>query len=182
MTRYLRGLSAVLAVGLGGSAVRADSSSGGQMTLMQKLFGPKQPKPGPTTRSATPARPITVTAPLKPEVVAEALRAEQEAYLRRVAVCTELRRVAVEKGDNALLGQADELERQASALYNARVMALGVSRAKAPLPETAPESPTDPQASAARLTAPSVPPATGATARLPGPPSPSDEPFREVKP
>ena len=34
-----------------------------------------------------------------------------------------------------MVRQADELERQFGALYNARVAALGVSRTKAPLPE-----------------------------------------------
>ncbi len=96
---------------------------------MKKLFGPKAAKPvGPTVRTP---RPTTITAPLAPEVLADALRAEQDAYLRRISVCTELRRVAIEKGDEGLGRQAEELERQASALYNLRVAGLGVSKGKA---------------------------------------------------
>jgi hypothetical protein len=103
-------------------------------TLVQKLFGPSKPKPsGPTDR--IPQRPFTISAPLPPDQLAEALRAEQDAYLRRVSVCTELRRIAMEKHDDVMVHQADELERQTGALYNARVAALGVSRTKAPLPE-----------------------------------------------
>ena len=73
--------------------------------------------------------------PLPPDQLADALRAEQEAYLRRVSVCTEVRRIAIERHDDAMVRQADELERQVGALYNARVAALGVARMKAPLPE-----------------------------------------------
>jgi hypothetical protein len=103
-------------------------------TLAAKLFGPSKPKPvGPAVR--TPQRPLTINTPLPPDQLAEALGAEQEAFLRRVSVCTELRRVAVNRHDDAMVRQVDELERQFGALYNARVAALGVTRAKAPLPE-----------------------------------------------
>ena len=122
------GASAALACGLGGPVAAADSPAPiEQTTLMKKLFGPKAAKPAGTTASP---QPTTITAPLAPEVLADALRAEQDAYLRRVSVCTELRRVAIEKGDDALARQADELERQASTLYNARVAGLGVTRGK----------------------------------------------------
>ncbi|VTU00290.1 unnamed protein product [Gemmataceae bacterium] len=132
----LWGASAALACGLGGPAVAGDSAPVQQTTLMHKLFGPRAPKPaGPA--AASPDRPPTITAPLAPEVLADALRAEQDAYLRRVSVCTELRRVAVEKGDDALARQADELERQASSLYNLRVTGLGVSPRRSALPEPA---------------------------------------------
>ena len=124
------GLSAALAVGGGAAAGAAEpvAKPPEQTTLMHKLFAAKTPKPGPRTA------PPTITAPLSPEVLADALRAEQDAYLRRVSVCTELRRVATERADDQLLRQADELERQAAALYNARVAGLGVSRVKSPLP------------------------------------------------
>ena len=161
-------LSAVLVAG-GGAVTAAEPPARPleQTTLMNKLFGPKKPKP------AAPAAPVTITAPLAPEVKADALRAEQDAYLRRVSICTELRRVALERGDDALARQADELERQAASLYNARVAGLGVSRVKSPLPETSPYvstegGPTDAQiakAKAQRLMAPSVP-VPGATAQV----------------
>jgi hypothetical protein len=127
------GLTIALAAGWGGPALAAEPPPE-RTTLMAKLFGPSKPKQsGPTVRD--PQRPLTISMPLPPDQLAEALRAEQEAYLRRVSVCTELRRIAVERGDDAMAHQADELERQVGALYNARVAALGVARTKAPLPE-----------------------------------------------
>lgn len=129
------GASAALAVGLGGPVAVAADPAVPQTTLMKKLFGPKPPKPaGP--RAGGDDRPVTITAPLAPEVLADALRAEQDAYLRRVSICTELRRVAIEKGDASLERQADELERQATALYNNRVAGLGVSRQKGSVPDS----------------------------------------------
>jgi hypothetical protein len=147
------GLSAALAAAGGAAAVAAPP--GGQTTLINKLFGPKPPKPvGPT---AAPQRPLTITTPLSQDVLADALRAEQDAYLRRVTVCTELRRVAAENGDKALERQADELERQATALYNARVAGLGVSRVKAPLPGTADATTASARTAADRLAPPTAP-------------------------
>jgi hypothetical protein len=142
-----------------------------QTTLMHKLFGPKPPKPvGPTVAGATaPQRPPTITAPLPPEVVRDSLRAEQDAYLRRLSVCTELRRVATEKGDEALLRQADELERQVTSLYHTRVAGLGVPRVKAALPDgggtglASLDPPASPAEKARRLEAPAAPVA-GSTA------------------
>jgi hypothetical protein len=173
------GLAAALAAGWGGAAVAADPPE--QSTLLKKLFGPSAPKPaGPTVRSGTPQRPLTISAPLPPDQLKEALRAEQEAYLRRVSVCTELRRIAVERGDDAMVRQTDELERQFGALYSARVAALGVSRTKAPLPEPSVASrgdgDTTAKVAARQLEAPAapVPGTTTAQAR--------DLPPREVKP
>jgi hypothetical protein len=179
------GLSAALAAGAGGAspATAADPPAKPpepkqQTTLVHKLhnlFGPKAPKPGPRVA------PPTITAPLEPEVLADALKAEKDALLRRLSVCTELRRVALERADDALARQADELERQAASLYNARVAGLGVSRVKSPLPEPAPAEPSSPFAStdhaptpeqlakakAARLTAPPAPaPVTASAERI----------------
>lgn len=128
----LTALALALAAASGSSAIAA-SPPPEKSTLFKKLFGPSKPRPGPTVR--TPGRPLTISAPLPAEQLAEALRAEQDAYLRRVSVCTELRRVALERGDDAMVRQADELERQFGSLYSARVAALGVTRARAPLPE-----------------------------------------------
>lgn len=167
----LWGASAALAYGLGGPAAAADAPAH-PTTLVNKLFGPKAPKPaGPA--SPHPDRPPTITAPLAPEVVADALRAEQDAYLRRVSVCTELRRVAAEKGDDALARQADELERQASALYNLRVNGLGVSPRRAALPDLAKGTdagtrgaPSTAVTQARRLDAPATPVAGTTTAQV----------------
>jgi hypothetical protein len=172
----LWGLSAAVAAGVGGPAVAAGPPAPPpeKMTLMKKLFGPPAPKPpGPTVRTGPP----TITAPLPQAELADALRAEQDAYLRRVSVCTELRRVAIERGDDTLARQADELERQAAALYNARVAGLGVSRVKSPLPEPSGpglvtfDRPGSPEAAARKLTAPAAPVPATTTAQV-----------REVKP
>jgi hypothetical protein len=155
------GLTAALAIGAGGVATAQGPRLPEQTTIAGKIssmFAPKKPKP---TASATTS---PITAPLTPEVKADALRAEQDAYLRRVSVCTELRRVATERADDQLFRQADELERQAAALYNARVAGLGVARVKAPLPESSaafadlsPAANQSATAKAQRLNAPSAP-------------------------
>jgi len=171
------GLSAALAVGVGSPIFADQPLPGEQTTLLNKLFGPRPPKPaGPTVSN----RPITITAPLPPEVVKEALRAEQDAYLRRVSVCNELQRIGLERGDESLVRQAAELERQSAALYNARVASLGVTRTKAPLPEPTmpytalaapPGDPGSVKMAANKLVAPVAPVPAGSTAQA-----------REVKP
>jgi hypothetical protein len=168
-----------LAVVLAAAAVSTSQSVAAdpppeKSTLVKKLFGPRPA--GPTVRGGTPGKPITVSAPLPADQLAEALRAEQDAYLRRSSVCTELRRIAVERGDDTMVRQIDEMERQAGALYNARVAGLGVSRAKAPLPEpsmaaNSPATSTDARLAASRLLAPNAPVPGTTTAQV-----------REVKP
>ena len=152
------GLSAALAVAAGGPAAAAEDPPAEKPSLFKKMFATK--KPGPSVSQ----RPVTIAAPLPPDQLVEALRAEQDAYLRRVSVCTELRRVAVERGDEPLARQADELERQAGAVYSARVAALGVSKTKAPLPEPSVAAgdpqlrdPVSARSAADRLVAPAAP-------------------------
>jgi hypothetical protein len=183
------GLSAALAAGAGAPAVAADPPAtppAESRTLFGKLFAPKPAGPAARTGPVTAMRPPTVTAPLPPEILADALRAEQEAYLRRLTVCSELKRVAVETNDDALGRQADELERQATALYNARVAALGVPRVKAPLPEPTPaavalDDPVSAKLTANRLTAPPAPAPIDRTAEAKAPATSSGQ-VREVKP
>ena len=106
--------------------------------LTPKLPGDKKPDPD-KTFAATPARPPMAVAPLEPAVLAEALKAEQDAWDRRLDVCHKLRVVGNETNDEALLKQANDLEKQATALYHSRAARLGV---KAPLrgkPEATPE-------------------------------------------
>ncbi len=115
----------------------------------------------------------TITPTLAPEVVADAVRAEREAWERRMSVCLRLRQIALDRNDELLMRQVDELERRANALYAQRVSAMGVPKLKAPLPpdssagfaaslDLAPEKPIDPKAAAAKLTAPAAPtPVTG---------------------
>jgi len=91
-----------------------------------------------------------------------------------MSVCTQLKQIADDRNDMALLREVEELERQAKALYEQRVTALGVSKtARAPLPigtgfaaslDLAPEKPLDPKTAAATLVAPAAPVPTSGTA------------------
>jgi hypothetical protein len=89
------------------------------------LAGTGVPAAGPKTAEKA-ARPPVIVAPLAADVVAEAVRAEQDAVLRRLDVCDRLRKLGETTGDTTLVLQADELEKQATALYAARVARLGV--------------------------------------------------------
>ena len=127
------GVAAALAAGAT-PAVAADPPTATTDTRpwYKKMFV-SAPKPaGPTVRSG----PVTAgpTAPLTPEVVADAVKAEYVAWERRMSVCLKLREAAAARNDDALLRQVDELERQANAIYQQRVSALGVPKLKAPLP------------------------------------------------
>lgn len=164
----LWGLSAAIAAGLGGAVVAADPyMTPDQTTLVQKLFGPKPPK------SST-AAPTTIIAPLTSEALSKAVQAESDALLRRVSVCDILRRIADEQGNTALYRKADELEREATTIYNARVTALGVPKLKTPLPDPAatrlPQT-AEPRVAANRLLPPTDPIPSNSTAEV-----------REVKP
>ena len=171
------GATVALAVGLGGPAAAADAPAPGEpTTLMKKLFGPKTPKRVEPTADSK--RPATITAPLPQEVLTDALRAEQFAWQRRVSVCVELRQVAEAKGDTALARQADELERQATALYHQRVAGLGLPKPKTPSME--------PSASFAADTLTTDSTAAEKARRLAGAPTPvpgtTTAQVREVKP
>lgn len=177
------GVAAALAVGASGSA--ASAADDARPWYKRMFTSAPAPKPvGPTVRSgpvvAAPDRAPSVGT-LSPDAVAAAVKAESDAYLRRLDVCVKLRIVALERNDDALNRQVDELERQAKAVYEQRVSALGVSRSlKAPLPsgsgfaasfDLVPEKQADPKAAAARLVAPAAPVPVSGTAEL-----------REVKP
>ena len=108
---------------------------------MPGLPGDKKPD-----ADKSPARPPLAIAPLEPAVLAEALKAEQDAWGRRLEVCFNLRVVGNDANDEALLKQANDLEKQATALYHSRVARLGV---KAPLrgkPEAATTTMAEPPA------------------------------------
>jgi len=188
------GLSAALAAGAGAPATAADPPTEPRpvahrpTTLYAKLFGPKPAAPG----SAAAMKPGAAPTPLPPEALADALHQEQEAYLRRLSVCDELRRAGAERNDDALVRQADEIERQATAVYNQRVAALGVPKVRAPLPEPTPAAVLDKKLGTGvavnPLTAPPAPTALDAggvrtaEARVPADPAPRTAPVREVKP
>lgn len=177
------GLSAFAAAGMAMPAVAADPPPQ-PTTLASKLFGPAKPKPvGPAERSGpgTSLRPPTVTAPLGADVLAAAVQAEQEAWSRRMDVCLKLRQVGIDTNNDSLVRQADDLERQATVLYNARTAALGIPKVKPA--DTAPAA-LDRQfgtgVAVNPLTAPPAPAPVSGTAELKAPASPS--PIREVKP
>lgn len=79
-----------------------------------------------TTPKETNLKQPVVIAPLAADVVAEAMRHEQDAVLRRLDICDRLRKVGEETNNPSLVQQADELQKQVSALYAARVARLGV--------------------------------------------------------
>jgi hypothetical protein len=105
------GVGLALAAGAGVPAAGADGKPAG---------APRD------TKAAPQVRPPVIVEPLPPDVLAEAVRAEQDAYIRRLDVCTRLREIAAEKGDDKLAMQAADLERRATAVYEARVAKLGV--------------------------------------------------------
>lgn len=161
MFRFRAG-AAALALGAGVAAFAAD---------------PPAPRSGVRAVGGAP-KTASVTPPgaLPADTLQAAVKAEYEAWERRVSVCLKLRQVALERADDALMRQADELEQRANAIYQARVSALGVPKVKAPLPtaaalDLAPEKPLDPKGAAAKLAAPDAPVPVSETAEV-----------REVKP
>ena len=72
------------------------------------------------------ARPSIIIAPLTPEVISEAVKAEETACTRRLDACTKLRQFAIDKNDEKLLSQIDDLERQAIEMCQQRVARMGV--------------------------------------------------------
>jgi hypothetical protein len=168
---WVYGLLAALAAGVGWQAFANDPNMApGQTTLVQSVQNLFTSKPSKSVAPAGQATPPTITAPLTPAVLSKCLQAEDDALWRRMAVCDALRAVADEKGDMALSQQADELERQATRLYNARVAALGIPKSKAPLPEQSTamkiEEPASPKEAANRLIAPSSPVPSASTAEI----------------
>jgi hypothetical protein len=175
-------VAAALAVGAGAPAFAADEPGATTDTRpwYKRMFSATKPpapaEPGPRTGvTVAPPGQAPLGQPLSPDAVSAALEAEQAAYLRRLNVCVELRKAAEARGDEPLMRQVDELERQAEAVYKKRVTALGVSKSlRAPLPQPgagfaasldlAPEKPVDPKAAAARLVAPAAPVPVSGTA------------------
>jgi hypothetical protein len=125
------GLSVAVLAGTGVPAVKsadlpaATKPAATTSSWFKRVFGNTKDT---SARGVAPA----ATAPLTAEAMAQAIEAEQKAWQRRMDVCTELRRVALEKNDETLLRQIDELEQQAITLYNQRTNALGVKKMTAP--------------------------------------------------
>jgi hypothetical protein len=121
------GLSAALAAGAAPAFAADPPQPDAKPSWFGRMLGKSEKKPDQDrTFADLPARPPVVVGPLEPLAQADALRAEQDAYLRRLDVCLKLREIAAAKGDERLLAQADELEKQATALYHQRVARLGV--------------------------------------------------------
>lgn len=137
-------LGALGAVAVAGTLARAAEPPPGDKAespswyarLAPGLTGGKKPDAD-KTFGATPARPPLAIAPLEPAVLAEALRAEQDAWDRRLEVCHRLRVVGNGANDEALLRQANDLEKQATALYHSRAARLGVKPPLRGKPEAA---------------------------------------------
>lgn len=115
--------TAILAVACASSAWSAPPAQPPSRSWFSRMLGKTEPP--------EPAKPV-VTAPLTGAALAEAVEAEKQAWTRRMQVCTELRTVAMARKDDTLLRQIDELERQASIMYNQRTTALGVKQHAAP--------------------------------------------------
>jgi hypothetical protein len=58
----------------------------------------------------------------------DAIKREQAAYLRRLAVCDQLREIALQKNDDELSHQADELQAQAWAVYSKHIVSISPGR------------------------------------------------------
>ncbi len=121
------GLSAALAASAAPAFAADPPKPDDKPSWFGRVLGNSEKKPDQDrTFADLPARPPVLVGPLDPMAQAEALRAEQDAYLRRLDVCLKLREIATKKGDERLLMQADELEKQATSLYHQRVARLGV--------------------------------------------------------
>lgn len=119
------GLSAALAAGAAAPALAADPPS---TPWYSRVFGagPDAPPASKKTFADLPPRPPVAVSPLDPSALAQALRAEQDAWQRRMDVCHKLREIAAQANDDPLFARADDLEREATALYHQRVGRLGV--------------------------------------------------------
>jgi hypothetical protein len=158
------GLCAALAAGAVAPVVAADPApSSESKPWYARLIGGESKKPEEKTFGDTAARPAVVYGPMDPATLTEALKAEQSAYQRRLDVCLKLRQIAARTNDDQLAEQADDLERQATALYHARTAKLGVKAALRSAPEPAAD----------------VKPAAAVTVAPPTPASATDQ-FREV--
>ena len=132
MHRYAAwGLSAALATGTVAAADPAPPAPESKPSWFGRLLSlSADPKPeAEKTFGSVPARPPVILGPMDPVVMAEALKAEQDAYQRRLDVCLRLREVAASLNDDKLAAQADDLEKQATALFHQRAARLGVKAA-----------------------------------------------------
>lgn len=125
MNRVSRGLAVgALFAGLAG-AMAAENSPSAKTAKTPETFAGKSVR-----------HPSVIIAPPSAEVVADAIRAEMDAYTRRLDACTRLRQIALEAGNDALLNETDEIERQAAVLYKARVARFGIRSTESPKPIT----------------------------------------------
>lgn len=99
------------------AVVRSDGAS--STSWYRRLFGgPDKPRQLPKDSAR----------PQPKEAASKTLQEERAICLQRLAVCTRLREIAVETSNDALLKQADELEKQAFDLYCKKVAHLPGSR------------------------------------------------------
>jgi hypothetical protein len=89
--------------------------------LGERAKAKKPEAPVTTVREKPPAAPSK-------EALARTLADEQKVYLQRLDAISKIRSIAVDKSDEAMLQRADDLEKQATEIYNqrtARLMAAG---------------------------------------------------------
>jgi hypothetical protein len=149
MNRYwIWGLSCALVAGMGALALAGDPNmQPNQTTLVQYVSNMFSSQSAKSSGAGSTVSPPTITAPLAHDVLVKCVKDENEALLRRTNICEALRNIAAEKGDTALARKADDLERQANSLYNARIAALGVPKFKAPAEPKQPVLPRESETS-----------------------------------
>ncbi|HEY8505587.1 MAG TPA: hypothetical protein VIL46_13465 [Gemmataceae bacterium] len=115
--------AALLAAGAGASLCAAEPVNGRPKGLINYLFG-KDKKPA---AAAAPEQPPAPRVSPREQAARQLQRAQAE-YFRRLAVCDKFRLVALQTGDDALLRQAEALERQATEVYQQSIAHLPCSR------------------------------------------------------
>lgn len=123
------GLAVAVGIAGAGALAAAEPTTGPKVAdakpWYQRLTGGADAKKEELTGKAA-ARPSIIIAPLTPEVISEAVKAEETACTRRLDACTKLRQFAIDKNDDKLLAQIDEIERQAIEMCQQRVARMGV--------------------------------------------------------
>jgi len=124
------GLTVAVGIAGAGALSATEPTTGPKVTDAKPWYqrltggGTDAKKDEPTVKAA--ARPSIIIAPLAPEVISEAVKAEETACTRRLDACTKLRQFAIDKNDDKLLTQIDDVERQAIEMCQQRVSRMGV--------------------------------------------------------
>lgn len=71
-----------------------------------------------------PPKPVVRQAPITREALARMLADERDVYLKRLEAITKIKQIALDRGDEAMLKKADDLERQAEETFAQRTAKL----------------------------------------------------------